>query len=102
MKKPIPTSDLVRENAELRLHIRELEAYIDELKTSGSESVVLPSDSTQINMKKKLELLLEAQLYCKSGYLVITSNREVIECSEYIKELFELPKENPLLSFSDF
>jgi len=37
MKKSIPSSDPAGENTELRLHIRELEMYIDALKTSDSK-----------------------------------------------------------------
>ncbi|MBN1414392.1 MAG: PAS domain S-box protein [Bacteroidales bacterium] len=94
--------DRNKDNAELLMRIRELEAYIEDLKTTDNESGVSICGSAKISLKKKFELLAKAQIHCKSGYIILSLKKELLEYTGNIREIMGLPEELTDLSFSDY
>jgi len=62
----------------------------------------IPQGKKNIGLDRKLELLVDAQKHCKSGYLILSATREIIEFSENIHELIGLPEKLSKLSFHDY
>ena len=59
-------------------------------------------EKKDISLGKKFELLAEAQVHCKSGYLILSTAKEVVDFSVNIHELLGLPDKLSKISFTDY
>ena len=94
--------DPAKEKNRLKLRIKELETRLEELNSpvcnAGSRDAEIPA----VSYKTRFELLTEAQSLCKSGYMILSPQREFIEYSSNIKELLGFPEAKTDLTYTRF
>jgi PAS domain S-box-containing protein len=86
--------DLAKENAALKLRVHELESRLIAYNHPEITSDTTKTQVAPISPLKKIELLTEMQVHCKSGYVILSMQGKCIEYSENINELLCLQGKN--------
>jgi signal transduction histidine kinase/CheY-like chemotaxis protein len=94
--------DLSKENNRLKLRIKELETRLEELNSPLSHAPSTGAEIPAVSYKTRFELLTNVQSLCKSGYLILSLQKEFIECSANIWELLGFPEANTDLTYTRY
>jgi PAS domain S-box-containing protein len=94
--------DLAKENSRLKLRVRELEACLEELNPPACISGSPDQKRPAISHKSRFDLLTELQALCKSGYMILSLQKEFIEYSSNMKELLGLPDSPAKITYAGY
>src|SRR4030043_1453903 len=94
--------DHAKENNRLKLRIKELEACLEELRSPVPNPGSQSPEELSIRQKTRFELLTEVQARCKSGYVILSLQKEFIEYSSNIRELLGFPEAPAKITYADY
>jgi PAS domain S-box-containing protein len=94
--------DLAKENRRLELRVKELEACLEKLNAPACGFTSPDQEKQIISYKTRFELLTEVQALCKSGFMILSFQKEFIEYSLNIRELLALPGEQTEITYSGY